>query len=101
MEGMLGSADVAVVTGESISMVSEACASGRRVVVVEPPCRGTRPKTLSKHQRFLRDVVKEGYGRLVPLGDLGLAVHSALTECRPARRLDSLDTVRDALARLI
>ena len=101
MEGMLGSADVAVVTGESISMVSEACASGRRVVVVEPPHRGTPPSQLSKHQRFLRDVVKDGYGRLVPLGDLGLAVHSTLADRRPSKRLDSLAAVRDAVSRLL
>ncbi|MBI2104340.1 MAG: mitochondrial fission ELM1 family protein [Candidatus Omnitrophica bacterium] len=39
MEGLMGAADVAVVTGESISMVSEVCASGRRIVV---PARASR-----------------------------------------------------------
>ena len=101
MEGMLGSADVAVVTGESISMVSEACASGRRVVVVEPPLRRANRTTLTKHERFLRELVKEGYARLVTVPELGLTIKRSLQERQPAKRLDNLLRVRDAVARLL
>jgi KDO2-lipid IV(A) lauroyltransferase len=102
MEGMLGSADVAVVTGESISMVSEACASGRAVVVVEPPLRHAHRVSLTKHQRFLRELVKDGYVRLAQLPEVGFAIQRALKEERqPPKRLDTLATVRPALARLL
>ncbi len=101
MEGMLGWADVAVVTGESISMVSEACASGRRVVVVEPPLRETTRTAPTKHQRFLRELAKEGYLQIHPLPELGRAIQRAVSDRRPAKRLESLELVRDAVGRLL
>jgi len=102
MEGMVASADVAVVTGESISMVSEVCASGRRVVVVEPPLRGAAAATLTKHQRFLRALIHEGYARMVPVPEVGLAIQRALNERQqPAKRLDDFAAVRDAVSKLL
>ena len=101
MDGMLGSADAAVVTGESISMVSESCASGRRVLVIEPPLRRADHSTLTKHQRFLRGLAQGGYIRMVPVPELGLAIHRALTERGPAKRLDTYATIREAVNRLL
>lgn len=101
MEGMLGCADVAVVTGESISMVCEACASGRPVVVIEPPLRASRPAVLTKHGRFLRDLVAQDYIRLVRLPELGLTIRRALQAREPAKRLDNLDAIRAAASRLL
>lgn len=101
MEGMLGWADVAVVTGESISMVSEACASGRRVVVVEPPLRETMRRAPTKHQRFLRELAREDYLQIHPMPELGPAIQRAVSDRRPAKRLESLGLVRDAVGRLL
>ena len=101
MEGMLGSADVAVVTGESISMVSEACASGRRVVVVELPLRHANDAVITKHQRFLRGLTQDGYVQTSTMPELHHAIQRALAERAPAKRLDNYATVRDAVARLL
>lgn len=101
MEGMLGWADVAVVTGESISMVSEACASGRPVVVVEPPPRTTSRSTPTKHQRFLLGLAKEGYARVHPVPEVSHAIQRCLKERRSGKRLDNLAVVRSAVARLL
>jgi len=101
MEGMLGSADVAVVTGESVSMVSEACTSGRRVIVVEPPLRRANRASLTKHQQFLHELVAEGYVRLVPVPELALTVQRGLKEPQPAKRVDNFGAVRDAVAPLL
>ena len=101
MEAMLGWADVAVVTGESISMVSEACASGRRVIVVEPPLRQTARTAPTKHQRFLRELAKEEYLQIHPVPELGMAIQRALRERRPPKRLDSFGLVREAVGRLL
>ena len=100
MDGMLGAAEVAVVTGESISMVSEACASGRRVVIVEPPLRRGNRRALTKHQRFLRGLEAEGYARAVPLPELSLAIQRAAKE-PAAKRLDTFAQVRDAVGKLL
>ncbi len=101
MDGMLGSADVSVVTGESISMVSEACASGRRVLVVEPPLRHANASTLTKHQRFLHDVVKEGYARKVAIPELGMTIQRVLKERQPTKPLDNFAKVREAVRKLL
>lgn len=99
MSGMLGSADVAVVTGESISMVSEACAAGRPVVVVEPPLRGR--STVTKHQRFLRGLATEACVSIVPIPDVALALQRALTQRQSTKRLDSLAPARKAVIQLL
>jgi len=101
MEGMMGASDVAVVTGESISMVSEVCASGRRVVVVEPSPRGRAAATLTKHQRFLQGLVQGGYARMVPLPELGLAIQRALKRPPSGRRLETFERIRDAVGKLV
>lgn len=101
MEGMLGAADVAVVTGESISMVSEACASGRPVIVVEPPLRHANRATLTKHQRFLRDLEHDGYVRMSLVPELSHAIRRALSEGRTGKRLDDLTPVVEAAQRLL
>ena len=101
MEGMLGCADVAVVTGESISMVSEACANGRAVVVVEPPLRDTHRTSPTKHQRFLRELVQDGYVQVVQLPNVGSAIERALKACATAKRLDNVAAIRDSVAHLL
>ena len=101
MDGMLGSADVAVVTGESISMVSESCASGRRVIVVEPPLRRLDRPTLTKHRRFIDGLISEAFVRVVPTSEVSVAIERTLKDRQPAKRLDNISIVRDAIARLL
>lgn len=56
--GILGMSDVIVVTGESVSMVSEAVSSGKRVVSF----KGNRvSEKATKHDRFLDSLDREGY----------------------------------------
>ncbi|MDP3702983.1 MAG: ELM1/GtrOC1 family putative glycosyltransferase [Candidatus Omnitrophota bacterium] len=101
MEGMLGWADASVVTGESVSMVSEACASGRPVVVVEPPLRAHPRATPTKHQRFLRELSRDGYARLHPVPEVSQAIQQALRERPQTKRLDPLVHIRSAVTRLL
>jgi len=101
IEGMLGWAQVVVVTGESISMVSEACASGRYVVVVEPPLRQLGRARLTKSQYSLRLLAEHGYLRSRPLPEVGHAIRRALSDRPPVRRLDTYTAVREAVARLL
>ncbi|MBI3324673.1 MAG: mitochondrial fission ELM1 family protein [Candidatus Omnitrophica bacterium] len=100
LAGMIGLARVVVVTGESVSMVSEACASGRRVVVVEPPVKSSR-LTRTKSRRFLDQLVTQGYVDRRPVSEVGEAIHRALRESGTAPRLDSYASVREAVKRLL
>ena len=102
LEGMLGLADVVVVTGDSISMVSETCASGRRAVVVEPPLRQANQSALTKHQRFLRTLAKDGRIRLAAMPDLGVAIRAALKAGpTPTKRTEDFAAIRDAVPHLL
>ena len=101
MDGFLGAANVAVVTGESVSMVSEACASGCQVVIVEPPLKHPGQGGRTKHAQFLHEIATEDYGRLVPLPEVSMAIRRATASPQPARRLENLTAVRDALSRLL
>ncbi len=100
MDGLLGMASVVVVTGESISMVSEACASGRPVIAVEPPLRAARGNR-TKHRRFLEDMAADGHIRRVQPEQLRQAIADALKQAAPTERRDSLESVREALKKLI
>lgn len=106
MAGILGWARVVVVTGESVSMLSEACASGRPVVVVEPPRRppdGRRGRGAggTKARRFIDELAAQGYVHHHPLPEVGHAIRRCLSAKTPARRLETYAAVRDAVARLL
>lgn len=58
--GFLASADAVVVTADSISMISEACASTAAVYIATPELAGPR------HQRFAETLYQAGHAR--PLG---------------------------------
>jgi len=57
MGGILGLSDMVIVSGESISMVSEAVSSGKPVIVFMPWEKG---KIKPKYQSFLDRMAKEG-----------------------------------------
>ena len=59
--GFLGSADAIVITADSISMISEACASTAAVYIAAPDLAGPR------HHRFAQTLFQAGHAR--PLGN--------------------------------
>jgi hypothetical protein len=98
---MLGWANVVVVTGESVSMVSEACASGRHVVAVEPPLRRAGLGRPPKQRRLVRALAEQGYLHLHPLPEIGHSIRRCLSDRLPIRRLDSSTILREAVGRLL
>lgn len=64
--GIFHLSDVLIVTGESISMVSEAAASGKYVVVFEPHSREKKNKVKS----FLKRLSEQRYISLVTLSEI-------------------------------
>jgi len=57
-QGFLALADVIVVTGDSVSMAAEACATGKAVFIAAPA-----DITSAKHQRLHRELYDAGYAR--------------------------------------
>jgi mitochondrial fission protein ELM1 len=62
VEKILGISDVVIVSGESISMVSEAVSSGRPVLVFMPD---RREPHLTKYERFVKDLEEKKYLKIV------------------------------------
>lgn len=56
--GILGLSDIVVVSSDSISMVSEAVSSGKKVIVILAQKRGLTKET--KHERFIRNLIHQG-----------------------------------------
>ncbi len=99
MDGLLASASAIVATGESISMISEACASGRPVLAVEPPAR--RAGRATKASRFLASMESSGYLRRAAPADISASLREALDGRASAKRLDTYAMVRDAVKGLL
>jgi mitochondrial fission protein ELM1 len=81
-------------------MVSEACASGRRVIVIEPPRPAGQAGT-TKHRRFLEELAHAGHIQLVVSSAVSHAIRESLAVRDAGKRLDDFDTVREAVRRFI
>lgn len=81
---LLGAADALIVTADSISMLSEACLSGRPVWIYPP-----RRRLPAKHQQFAARLIAQGYAQwLAPDG---------APDWQPAQALDESARVADQL----
>ncbi len=78
--GFLASADAIIVTGDSVSMCSEACFMGKPVFIHVP---GNLP---AKHRKFLDHLFAEGYAQPLPEGEALPAAES--WQGRDGRKLD-------------
>ena len=59
LEAILHLSDILVVTGDSISMISEAINSGKHVIVLK--LKRKKSHFLSKHERFISNLERDGY----------------------------------------
>ncbi len=85
---MLGAADAVVATGESMSMLSEACALGVPVFVFNPERRLGR-----KHRRLQRRLIAQGYARAL--------TDDAMLDWIPPAPLDEAGRVAEAILAMI
>ena len=69
--------------------------------ITEPPLKpNTRGRSM-KHQRFLRELARDGFVTLSNLPELGLTIRRALGARTPPKRLDNLEPVREAVGKLL
>lgn len=84
--GLLGLADAVIVTGDSISMCSEACATGKPVYIYATP-----DFVSPKHQQFIDDLYGQGLAK--PLEESGNMLFT------PPFRLDDAKSVAKEIIR--
>lgn len=104
--GILGLSDIIVVSGESISMVSEAASSGKRVIVFEPEKKPSRRYQvtgikLSKHKRFLQNLDESGYIILISPEKLTTIIKKIWIEKRPIKKLNDREIINKVVGKLI
>jgi Kdo2-lipid IVA lauroyltransferase/acyltransferase len=93
--GILAKCDIAVISPESISMVSEAASTNATVVVFEAPGLSV------KHRRMLADFNAEGLIKLVPAGELSGAIRDICHNKPGRRRLDDGAAVIEGLQKIL
>lgn len=97
--GILYLSDVIVVSGESISMISEAISSGKRTVAFELE---KKRNVLTKHSLALTQLEKDGYISLSRPEDLASTIERACDEEKVVTRdLDDNEKIFTAVRRLI
>lgn len=90
---ILDLSSIVIVSGESISMVSEAAASGKRILVFQPEIK----KQNSKHMKFLKNLEDNNFIILCRPQD----VENAFYDKRPLRRLDDNKSVFEAVKKIV
>jgi KDO2-lipid IV(A) lauroyltransferase len=95
--GILGLSDIALVSGESISMVSEAASSGKKTIVFDIKSRGGR----SKHDAAIERLASEGYIMKAGVGGIGAALVEASDGKFVPKKLDNDKVMYEKLLRVI
>jgi Kdo2-lipid IVA lauroyltransferase/acyltransferase len=93
--GILAKSSVVVISPESISMVSEAASAGAYVIVFDAPGLS------NKHRRMLETFEARGLIRLVPAGELAVAIKDIFYNRPGRRRLDDVTQVREGLKKIL
>ncbi|MCC6759229.1 MAG: mitochondrial fission ELM1 family protein [Candidatus Omnitrophica bacterium] len=99
--GILGLADVVVVSGDSISMVSEAVSSGKKVAAFFVDDRSGTPFEQTKHGRFLERLTNDGYILSSEVKFMKDALYKLIKNKVQTKKLDDNAVVLDALRKII
>jgi mitochondrial fission protein ELM1 len=94
--GILGLSDLVIVSGESISMVSEALSSGKRTIVFSPRGRyGDRPR--DKYEDFVLKLNDQGYLMVTSVDDMKTKITQLLSQKITLKRLDDQSIIQEGL----
>ncbi len=97
--GMLALSDIAVVTEDSVSMVSEALSANKRVIVL----RLGNQKLSKKHRRFQEILTEERLIYVATSNDFPVKLQATCSESHPAAMLvqNEREKIGEALRRLV
>ena len=99
--GILGLCDIVVVSGDSISMISEAAASGKTVIVFLPQTRAKVLKIYNKHKLIIEMLNEQGFVLSTDVKNIGRLIFDAAKNKIQTRVIDDnqiiLKAVRDVI----
>lgn len=96
--GILDSSDIVVVSGESISMVSEAVSALKKVIAFS---LAKKSAGITKHEKALNGLEGEGYLTNSEPENLLQAMEQALNTSSPVKKVDDRERIFEAVRRLI
>ncbi|MDP2939239.1 MAG: ELM1/GtrOC1 family putative glycosyltransferase [Candidatus Omnitrophota bacterium] len=99
--GILGLASIVVVSGESISMVSEAASSGKTVVVFRLPLRQGLNVDKDKHEIFLQNMLAQGFLHLASAENIGQTLSDVILNKKTTKKLDDNFTLLKAIEKIL
>ena len=98
--GILGLSDLVIVSGESISMVSEALSSGRHTIVFSPLGRyGEKPR--DKYEDFVLKLSDQGYLMVTSVKDIKVKISQLLSRKIILKSLDDQSIIQSGLAAIV
>ncbi|MFH1411338.1 MAG: ELM1/GtrOC1 family putative glycosyltransferase [Candidatus Omnitrophota bacterium] len=98
VRNVLSESDVVIVSGESISMVSEAVSSGKKVLIFMPDKRTGK---ITKYEKFVQGLQVKGYIKIaVPGKDMSDKITSALDDKSEPVVPDDNKLMRDKMYKL-
>src|SRR3989338_6780342 len=99
--GILGLSDIQVVSGDSISMVSEAARSGKNTIVFLPELRKKGTGAPNKHLDFIEEAGAQGYILASGIKDIGRAVYDIAKGKIQTKPLDDNPVILEAIRKII
>ena len=99
--GILGLADIQVVSGDSISMVSEAASSGKNTIVFLPELRRKGTGVPNKHLDFIEKLGAQGYILASSIKDVGHTVYDIAKGKIQTKPLDDNPVMLEAIRKII
>jgi len=98
--GILGMSDLVIVSGESISMVSEALSSGKRTIVFSP--RGQYAnKPRDKYEEFALKLNDQGYLMVTSVTDMKAKIAQLLNRKITLKTLDDQSIIQSGLEAIV
>jgi len=99
VSGILELSEIVLVSGESISMVSEAASSGKRVIVFG--LEKKRSSSFDKHDYAIKDLVSSNYIVETPVSGIHDTIVDLSRRKDPVRKLDDVEKMYEKLYRII
>ncbi len=98
--GILGLSDCVLVSGESISMVSEAISSGKKTVVFNVNSNESKHQ-LNKYEQFVENLSEQGYIAVSSPKGISKALYNVLSNKMYLKPLTDRDAVGDLIQRIL
>ncbi len=99
--GILGLSDIVVVSGDSLSMVSEAASSGKSTIVFSPQMKAKVLKGENKHRAFAERLNAQGFVLSSSVNHLGQSIYDVAKGKIQTKKINDDEIIFEAVRKVI